>query len=49
MPKDSYKYIPMKALNELIIEFRLNPYAMFTSGYADGATNANSTTGNGIL
>lgn len=29
----------MKALQELILEFRLNPYAMFTSGYADGATN----------
>ena len=48
MPKDSYKYVPMKALQELILEFRLNPYAMFTSGYADGASNINSTTLNSI-
>lgn len=33
MPKESYKFIPMSILNELILEFRLNPYAMFTSGY----------------
>ena len=46
MPKESYKYIPMKALQELIIEFRLSPYAMFTSGYADGTTTT-SGTGNG--
>lgn len=45
MPKESYKYIPMKALQELILEFRLNPYAMFTSGYADGInTFANGST-----
>ena len=25
----------MKALQNLILEFRLNPYAMFTSGYMD--------------
>ena len=48
MPKDSYKYIPMKALQELILEFRLSPYAMFTSGYADGATVSNNT-GNALL
>ena len=35
MPMESYKYIPMKALQDLIIEFRLNPFAMFTSGYND--------------
>jgi hypothetical protein len=35
MPRESYKYIPMSILNELILEFRLNPFAMFTSGYND--------------
>lgn len=33
MPKSSYKYLPMLALEDLVLEFRLNPYAMFTSGY----------------
>lgn len=33
MPKASYKYVPMLALEDLVLEFRLNPYAMFTSGY----------------
>jgi hypothetical protein len=49
MPKESYKYIPMKPLQELILEFRLNPYALFTSGYADGASNLSNTTGNALL
>jgi hypothetical protein len=34
MPKDSIKYIPMSTLQDLILEFRINPYAVFTSGYA---------------
>lgn len=38
----------MKALQELILEFRLSPYAMFTSGYADGATTSNNA-GNALL
>ncbi len=33
MPKEHYKYIPMIALEDLAIEFRMNPYAMFSSGY----------------
>lgn len=33
MPKASYKFLPMIALEDLVLEFRLNPYAMFTSGY----------------
>lgn len=54
MPKESYKYIPMKALQELILEFRLNPYAMFTSGYNDsvatyGASTTLGTTTNPML
>jgi len=35
MPRDTYKYIPMEALKDLLIEFRLNPYAFFTSGYTN--------------
>ena len=27
LPKENYKYIPL-----LLLEFRLNPYAFFTSG-----------------
>lgn len=41
MPKDSYRYLPMSGLEDLIIEFYLSPYAMFTSGYDDLKTNIN--------
>ena len=49
MPTESYKYLPMKAFKDLILEFRLNPYAFFTSGYTndvnDGApVNNNNAT-----
>ena len=37
MPGDTYKYIPLGALEELIIEIKLNPYAFYTSGYKDSA------------
>lgn len=33
MPRSSYKFLPMVALEDLVLEFRLNPFAMFTSGY----------------
>lgn len=33
MPKDHYKFVPMGALEDLVLEFRMNPNAMFTSGY----------------
>lgn len=33
MPRESYKYIPMSALEDLILEFRMNRAAVFTSGY----------------
>jgi len=32
MPKDSYRYIPMDYFTNLLFEFRLSPYAFFTSG-----------------
>ena len=35
MPKDSYRYIPMAGLEDLILEFYLSPFAMFTTGYTD--------------
>lgn len=43
MPKESFKYIPMKLFKDLILEFRLNPYAMFTSGYINDIDNATPT------
>lgn len=33
IPKENYKYLPMAALEDMVLEFRLNQYAMFTSGY----------------
>ena len=43
MPKESFKYIPMKLFKDLILEFRMNPYAMFTSGYINDVDNATPT------
>ena len=37
MPRESYKYIPIHALKDLILEFKLNPYACFTGGYTDSS------------
>ena len=36
MPSESFKIMPMQAFEDLILEFRLSRYAMFTSGYTDG-------------
>lgn len=36
IPRESYKYIPIWLLQDLMIEFRMNPYALFTSGYRYG-------------
>ena len=33
MPRESYKLFPAFAVDNLQIEFRVNPYAVFTSGY----------------
>lgn len=35
LPHENYKYLPMKVFDNLLFEFRLNPYACFTSGYYD--------------
>jgi hypothetical protein len=32
LPKENYKYIPLALFPNLMFEFRLNPYAFFTSG-----------------
>lgn len=36
MPAESFKLMPMQAFEDLILEFRLSKYALFTSGYTDG-------------
>lgn len=43
MPKDSYRYLPMAGLEDMILEFYLSPFAMFTSGYDDTRDNMNSS------
>ena len=35
MPSESYKYVPLDGLRNLMLEFRLNPFAFFTSGYTN--------------
>jgi hypothetical protein len=35
LPSENYKYLPMKVFDNLLFEFRLNPYACFISGYYD--------------
>ncbi len=44
MPRESYKYIPMAALEDLMFEFRMNPFAMFTSGYTNDTSLVAGTT-----
>jgi hypothetical protein len=34
MEKNDLKYLPMSALQDLMLEFRINPNAIFTSGYS---------------
>lgn len=33
LPPDLFKYIPLEAFGDLAFEFKLNPYAFYTSGY----------------
>lgn len=35
MPLASYKYIPLAAMEDIIFEFSLNEFAMFTGGYVE--------------
>jgi hypothetical protein len=43
LPKSNYKYIPLKYFPNLLFEFRLNPYAMFTSGGIGSSINTVNT------
>ena len=46
MPRESYKYIPIYLLPDLMLELRINPYAVFTSGYIyTNSTTTAQTTG----
>lgn len=42
IPPDTYRYIPLSAFEELIFEFKLNPFAFYTSGYESFVTNADN-------
>lgn len=44
--KSSFMLIPLKAINSVLMEITLDPYAFFTSGYADYCEN--DTVGMGI-
>ena len=44
MPRDSYKYIPMAALEDLIIELRLSKHALFSSGFKEDVWSTVDTT-----
>ena len=35
IPKNQFVLLPLKALNDVLIEMTIDPYAMFTSGYND--------------
>jgi len=43
MPKECYKYIPIFAFRDLMMDFRINPYAFFTSGYMNDVTTGLAT------
>lgn len=44
MPKESYRFVPMDIFADILLEFRLNPYAMFTSGYKNQKNLTSSQT-----
>ena len=39
MQKRDLKYLPMQALQDLVLEFRLNPYGVFTTGFQNKLSN----------
>ena len=41
IPQSEYKLIPGKALKNLMLEFRLNPYAFFSNGFYKTNMNSN--------
>lgn len=40
MPTKNYKLLPMKIFPDLSLEFQINPWFIFTSGYTNVATNS---------
>lgn len=42
MEKNDLKYLPMVAFQDLMMEFRINPYAIFTSGFSYLEANTNN-------
>ena len=47
---DSYKLLPMKYFTNLVMDFRLSPYGMFSTGYTDTVLDIDKdlTTANSI-
>ena len=43
MPRDQYKLFPAFAIENLTLEFRINPYAVFSSGYTNPTPGGGST------
>lgn len=35
IPENQFVLLPLRALNDVLIEMTLDPFAMFTSGYND--------------
>lgn len=44
MPMESYRFIPLSAFENLIFEFRMNKYALFSSGYTNDGTTISEMT-----
>ncbi len=44
IPGDEWKLIPGEGLGEIMFEWRLNPYALFTSGANISASDTNGVT-----
>lgn len=49
MPRENYKLFPAFAVENLTIEFRVNPYAVFTSGYFTPPNSGVNASDHGIF
>ena len=45
MPPESFRYIPLRCLDNLMLEIRISEFAFFSSGYKDYDTPYGSVTG----
>lgn len=43
LPQELFKLIPMNIMEDLVIEMKLNPHALFTSGYVSQINTGNET------